>query len=676
MAMCTYSGYPADGFGSSLLSSSFGARVLDCRFVGRALFSILTCWLVLVVAGCGSGTVLSGGSLQVSPGNLDFGDVTVGQSTVKIVTLQNAGSAPITISQLSFSSTAFSIASGENFPISLPAGGAHSISVGFTPVSAADYSAQLIFVDSTSKPMTQLPVHGRGQSSPQLNPQLSVSTDRLDFGSVTIGSSAMRTLTLTSAGTSPVTISSETISGAGFSLVGGNLPATMNPNQSVTLQIWFSPTAAGAASGQLTINSDSITAGTATVALSATSVAAPNPQLTVSAGSLNFGSVTANTWTLQALTLTSTGTAPVTVSAATVTGARFSLVGGSLPATLNPSQSLTLQVQFSPMDTGTASGQLTINSNSAAGSTMIVTLSGTGTTAPNPQLTVSSASLSFGNVTVNGSTSQTLTLTSTGTTALTVSSPTISGAGFSIVAQSFPVTLNPTQSLTLQVQFSPTNAGSVNGQMTISSNSTSGAIAGITLSGTGVIANPQLTISTTNLDFGSVALNTPVRKSLILSSTGSSPVILNSATVSGTGFSLIGGSFPVTMNPTQTLTLQIQFLPTGPGAQTGQVTLVSTSTNGATSTVTLSGSGAGGNHEVDLTWGAPTNSPTPVAGYNVYRSTGSSGSFGLINSPVIASSAYIDTSVVSGLSYTYIVKSVDSSGTESVPSNQITVTIP
>src|SRR5258707_3671619 len=157
---------------------------------------------------------------------------------------------------------------------------------------------------------------------------------------------------------------------------------------------------------------DSSTGSTAVVALSGTSIAAPSPQLTVSAGSLSFGSVTVNTATTQTLTLTSTGTAPVTVSSVTITGAGFTIVGGTLPSTLNPTQSLTLQVQFQPTTTGTASGQIAISSDSSTGSTAVVALSGTSIAAPSPQLTVSAGSLSFGSVTGNTATTQTLTLTS------------------------------------------------------------------------------------------------------------------------------------------------------------------------------------------------------------------------------------------------------------------------
>jgi len=292
-----------------------------------------------------------------------------------------------------------------------------------------------------------------------------------------------------------------------------------------------------------------------------------------------------------------------------------------------------------------------------------------------PQLTVSATALSFGSVAVNTATTLSLTLTSTGTSPVTVNSAAITGSGFSIVAQSFPVTLNPNQSLTLQVQFDPTATGTASGQFTISSNSTTGGTAVVALSGTGVAANPQLTISATTLSFGSVTVNTPTTQSLTLTSSGTTPVTVNSAAITGAGFTIVGGSFPVTLNPTQTLALQIQFEPTTTGAVTGQLTISSNSTSASTAGVALSGTGAAAAYEVNLNWSAPANSPDPVAGYNIYRATGT-GSFVLINSSPVSATAYVDSTVTGGATYIYEVMSVGSNGVQSVASSQITVTIP
>jgi fibronectin type 3 domain-containing protein len=150
---------------------------------------------------------------------------------------------------------------------------------------------------------------------------------------------------------------------------------------------------------------------------------------------------------------------------------------------------------------------------------------------------------------------------------------------------------------------------------------------------------------------------------------------VNSAAITGAGFTIVGGSFPVTLNPTQTLTLQLQFKPTTTGALTGQLTISSNSISGGTAVVALSGTGTAAAHEVDLSWNAPSSSPDPVAGYNIYRATGS-GALALLNSSPDSAVGYVDSTVVSGTTYSYLVKSVDSSGVQSVASNEITVTIP
>jgi hypothetical protein len=513
-----------------------------------------------------------------------------------------------------------------------------------------------------------------GTGAVAATPQISASAGSLSFGSVTVNSSGTQSLTLMSSGTAPVTVSSASVSGTGFSLVGGTLPATLSPNQTLTLQVKFAPTATGSAAGSLTISSNSVSGSTTTVSLSGTG-AATTPQLSFSATSLSFGSVTVNSSATKSLTLTSIGTSPVTVNSAAITGAGFTIVSGSLPVTLNPTQAVTLQVQFLPTATGSASGQITISSNSSTGGTTAVTLSGTGTAATNPQLTVSATSLSFGSVTVNTATTQSLTLTSTGTSPVTVSSAAITGAGFTIVAASFPVTLNPTQSVTLQVQFDPTATGTASGQIAITSNSSKGSTASVALSGTGTAANPQLTVSAGSLSFGSVTVNTATTQSLTLTSTGTTPVTANSATITGAGFTIIGASFPTTLNPNQTATLKLQFEPTTAGALTGQLSISSNSTTGGTATVSLTGTGTAVAHQVDLTWDAPSGSSDPVAGYNIYRAT-DSGSFTRMNSSPDTAVSYVDSTVVSGTTYSYQVTSSDPSGAESVPTSPVTVTIP
>jgi fibronectin type 3 domain-containing protein len=55
-------------------------------------------------------------------------------------------------------------------------------------------------------------------------------------------------------------------------------------------------------------------------------------------------------------------------------------------------------------------------------------------------------------------------------------------------------------------------------------------------------------------------------------------------------------------------------------------------------------------------------------GYNVYRSTGSSGSYAKVNSALDPNTAYTDNTVASGATYYYEATAVNSSGQESARS--------
>lgn len=296
-------------------------------------------------------------------------------------------------------------------------------------------------------------------------------------------------------------------------------------------------------------------------------------------------------------------------------------------------------------------------------------------------LSANLTSLAFGNVTVNSSAQKSLTLQSTGTQALTISAASLTGTGFSVSGGGFPITLNPNQQVVLQIQFAPAAAGAVSGQLAITSDSTTGATMRISLSGTGTSASTGvgavLSVNAASIAFGNVSLNSPATQALTLSSTGSSAVTVSGATVAGTGFTLAGGTFPITLNPGQSAVLNVVFTPSAAGAATGSLSIASNSTTGATTVVALTGTGVSTTtYAVDLTWNAPASSSDPVVGYHVYRSTGTGSSFQLLNTSVNVPTTYADATVQSGQTYVYTVTSVDAGGLESSDSNLFTVTIP
>jgi fibronectin type 3 domain-containing protein len=157
-------------------------------------------------------------------------------------------------------------------------------------------------------------------------------------------------------------------------------------------------------------------------------------------------------------------------------------------------------------------------------------------------------------------------------------------------------------------------------------------------------------------------------------------VTINLGTLSGTGFTMSGAAFPVTLNPGLAVTVEVVFDPAAAGAATGQLTIHSDSTANSIAVIPLSGTGENAptqaSPQVALSWQPPSSSPIAIAGYNIYRSNGGGAAYRLLNSSLDTHTTYLDTAVQAGSTYGYVVASVDSSGVESVPSNEATVTIP
>jgi hypothetical protein len=168
--------------------------------------------------------------------------------------------------------------------------------------------------------------------------------------------------------------------------------------------------------------------------------------LGVNATSIPFGNVAVKTAVTQSVTLASTGTALVTISGATVAGAGFTLPGAKFPATLNPNQETTLNIEFDPTALGAATGQLTITSNSSTNGTAVVGLTGTGTAppqvvavvvSPTSVSTTAGANQQFA-ATVTGTSNTTVTWTVTGTGCTGVSCGTISSSGLYTAPAAIP----------------------------------------------------------------------------------------------------------------------------------------------------------------------------------------------------------------------------------------------
>jgi hypothetical protein len=146
------------------------------------------------------------------------------------------------------------------------------------------------------------------------------------------------------------------------------------------------------------------------------------------------------------------------------------------------------------------------------------------------------------------------------------------------------------------------------------------------------VPTPTLSLQSNSVGFGNVDENTPAYQSVTLTSSGTAAVTVSAGTVSGAGYTISGVTFPSTLNPGATATLQIEFDPTTTGLANGTVSLTSNSSTGATASISLTGTGVAPSYEVNLTWDAPTSSSDPVAGYNIFRAISGTSTYQLVNS--------------------------------------------
>lgn len=314
------------------------------------------------------------------------------------------------------------------------------------------------------------------------------------------------------------------------------------------------------------------------------------------------------------------------------------------------------------------SGSVSVGSN-APNSPATLALTGTGTQAG---ISFSPSSVSFGAVTDGQSNSQPVKISNPGNAALTISTATVTGAGFSASGLTTPLTIQPGQSTSFDVVFDPASATSSSGSVSFATNApNSPAI--LALNGTGNAAKYSLSVTPSSVAFGTVNLNTSNSQSVSLQNTGNSKITVFAVTSTGAGFSDSGVNVGLVLTPNQSATLTITFDPTTAGAASGSVAITSNAAN-SPQTVSLTGTAAT-SHAVELAW--TVSSSSSVVGYNIYRGT-VSGTYSKLNASPVANPSYTDSTVQSGqnITYYYVVTSVDPAGAESTDSNQATATVP
>ncbi len=315
-----------------------------------------------------------------------------------------------------------------------------------------------------------------------------------------------------------------------------------------------------------------------------TAATAAQAGMAVSPGTLSFASQAVGTASaVQTVTVTNSGSAPLTVSQVAVTG-DFGETDDCVGASIAVGGSCTVQVRFLPTAVGSRTGVLTVYGN-VAGGQATVALIGTATAAG--AVVLNPVMVSFPTTTVGASsTAMNVTISNTGSntggSVVGLQTPVVTG-DFAISANTCGTTLASQTGCTVALVFRPTASGAQQGTLTVVDDAGTQTAA---LSGTGTLPATD-GLAPLSLSFAQQQMGTAsAAQQVTLTNTGDAALTLIAASAAG-DFSVVNACGN-SLNGHSSCSMSVVFNPRNVGLETGTLTVAD---EYRSQTVALSGVG-------------------------------------------------------------------------------------
>jgi hypothetical protein len=421
------------------------------------------------------------------------------------------------------------------------------------------------------------------------NPPVTLAPNGLYYGALNIGTSSVaQAVTLTNLQSVPLNIAGIAASGSyaeSDNCVSGNPIAA---GGTCTINVTFTPASAGTLTGQVTVTDDA-PGGFQVVNMTGAGAA---PAVSLAPASLKFTALTGSSSAAKAVTLTNSGTGPLSISVIVASGDYSETDNCVSSSPLATGATCTINVTFSPSVTGNVAGAITISDNGVNGAPHRIVLSGTG------QVTIAMypASLTFP-ATAVGSTSAARIVTVTNNAATAQNISWAAGGDYTVVAGGVSPcgsTMSAASGCTLSVTFSPTTnglGGVVKGGLAVSDAATAVPYnpQSVSLTGTatgGATTNP-LSFSPASLNLGSVSIGTNKSATVQVTNASGSALTLGGVAASGEytlaappSGTVCASGLVLTANAKCQFTVSLT--PTSGGSVLGSVTITDNAASGAT----------------------------------------------------------------------------------------------
>ncbi len=324
-------------------------------------------------------------------GDMAFGNVPIGSTVVRNITITNSGASAVTVSGISLPD-GFS----GNWSGTIAAGGVRNVEVTFAPTESKSYGGTIIIQSDATGGDNTIECFGVGVSGGIL------LAGSFDFGSLPLNSQSQATLTITNTGSGFLTVSGITYP-EGFS---GSWSGQIAGGASQEVTVTFAPTEAKSYDGTITVQSDAMS-GVNTIDCSGKGRGGGISLY----DNLVFGDVAVNSQSQLTFTITNTDIGLLTVSGITYPEGFSGNWAGEIAA--GGYQEVT--VTFAPTEARNYDGTITVQSD-AVGGVNTIDCSGEGRGGG-----ISLAgSLGFGDKVVNTVSQLTLTISNTDIGLLTV----------------------------------------------------------------------------------------------------------------------------------------------------------------------------------------------------------------------------------------------------------------
>jgi hypothetical protein len=526
-----------------------------------------------------------GPRVELSPTDLDFGEVSVGRREELQINFINKTSfqTPVTIALEQQATVEFGLIgeAGEvpaNQPLTtaIPADGSLAVTVWITPSNEGPI-ANGLSISYCAACNTRVPIHGIG-----VKPYFTVSPNSLDLGSLPEGTPASESFVVENAGNVGLTVEAIEIDGATtteFMVASSVLPKVLLPGERMTSAVTYVGVTPGLDEGFVVVRTnawnDPATAIDESIAQVSVRAQSVGPDIEAIPANVSFGTVDVGSSSIRNVLIENSGNEPLTVTAIRLDTATAEIgveLAPSVPATLQPGDSIPVTLGYRPSNSGMDSATLVIESNDLNEARLDIPASGIGGVANACTVAVTPSSVQFGLVQPNHTATLGVVVQSAGGQPCTFGNFSLNGnQELALDGAPGTLTLAAGESERIPISYTPTQNGNHVATLTFTSNDPSQAVVSVPVNGSSFPTD--IVVTPPEVDFGTIPTNCRSNfRQVSIYNTGTSQETVSQIFLdpSSSGELILNPvSLPIALPAGAQSSLSLRYLPTDIGSDYG-----------------------------------------------------------------------------------------------------------